>query len=96
MEMRLSAQALAMATAALWGGCMFFVGLVHVVFPAYGAEFLRVVSSIYPGYDAAPTLASLFIGTAWGIADGAVGGYLFAWLYDLAVDRLSRPPHPAV
>lgn len=92
--MRLSAKALAIAMAALWGGCMFFVGLVHVVAPAYGAEFLRAVSSIYPGYNAAPTLASLIIGTVWGILDGAVGGYLFGWLYNLAGDHLGLPPHP--
>jgi hypothetical protein len=93
--MRLSAKALAIVMAALWGGCMFLVGLVHLVFPAYGTEFLRAVSSIYPGYSAAPTLASLFIGTAWGIADGAAGGYLFGWLYDITADRLSRPQHLA-
>ncbi len=93
--MRLSTKALAIVSAALWGGCMFFVGLAHLVFPAYGAEFLRAMSSVYPGYNAAPTLSSLLIGTIWGIADGAAGGYVAAWLYDVTADRLSGPPHPA-
>jgi hypothetical protein len=76
MAIRLSAKTLAILSAALWGGCMFFVGLVDLRFPVYGAEFLRAMSSVYPGYGAAATLASLFIGTVCGIADAAAGGSL--------------------
>jgi hypothetical protein len=89
--MRFDTKALAVAAAALWGGCMLFVGLAHLVFPAYGTDFLRAVSSIYPGFDATPSVGNLLIGTVWGIADGAVGGFLFGWLYNLVDERLGRP-----
>ena len=91
--MRISVKPFAMVTAALWGGCMFFVGLLHIAFPSYGAAFLGAMSSVYPGYHGAPTLGSLLIGTAWGLADGAVGGYVLAWLYNLALQREDQAKH---
>jgi hypothetical protein len=89
--MKMSAMALAVAGAALWGGGLFAVGLANLAFPSYGADFLRMVSSIYPGYDGAPHVGSLLIGTVWGLADGWVGGYLLAWLYNQVQERLSQP-----
>ena len=83
--MKLSMKALATTSALLWGGCILFVGIVRFAFPTYGTEFLRVVSSIYPGYDAAPTATSTLIGTLWGLVDGAVGGFLFALIYNRAL-----------
>ena len=60
---------------------MLFVGLLNAVLPAYGGEFLRVMSSVYPGYSAASTVVGVLVGTIWGTLDGAVAGFLFAWLY---------------
>jgi hypothetical protein len=88
--MRISAKALAIVSAALWGGCLLFVGLANLVFPSYGADFLRVISSVYPGYDGAPRVVSVLIGTMWGLADGWGGGYLFAWLYNQVQERFNQ------
>ena len=60
---------------------MLFVGLVHLVEPSYGGEFLRMMSSVYPGADTAPTLGRVLLGTLYGLVDGAVAGYLFGLLY---------------
>jgi hypothetical protein len=87
--MKLSAKALAIVTAALWGGCLLVVGMANLIFPSYGVDFLRAVSSVYVGYDAAPRVGSVLIGTIWGIADGAVGGFLFGWLYNLVAGRMN-------
>jgi hypothetical protein len=65
----------------LWGGAMLFVGLVHLAAPSYGGDFLRTMSSVYPGADTAPTLGRVLIGTIYGFVDGAVAGWLFGWLY---------------
>jgi hypothetical protein len=62
---------------------MLLVGLVHMAEPAYGGEFLRLMSSVYPGADTAPTLGRVLIGTVYGFADGAVGGFIFGLLYDV-------------
>ena len=58
------------------------------MFPPYGAEFLRLMSSIYPLYGAAPTVAGVLVGTIWGILDGAVAGFLFSWLYNWFLSRM--------
>jgi hypothetical protein len=85
--MRLSAKALAITSAALWGGGIFFVALMHIAVPGYGEHFLQTMSSVYPGYYAAPTLGSLLIGTAWAAGDGAVGGFLLAWIYNRFAEK---------
>ena len=46
---------------------MLLVGLVHMIDPSYGAEFLRLMSSIYPGADTSPTLARVLIGALYGL-----------------------------
>lgn len=92
--MRLSTKVFALAFAALWGGCMLLVGLLNAVFTPYGADFLRVMSSVYPGYGATPTVAGVLAGTIWGILDGAVAGFLFAWLYNVFLSRGMRPTGP--
>lgn len=80
--MKLSVKAVAMASALMWGGMILIVGLCNAAVPAYGTEFLRLVASIYPGYHAAPGFGSVLIGTVYGLVDGAIGGIVFAWLYN--------------
>ena len=67
---------------------MLFVGLIHMAVPSYGGEFLRAMSSVYPGADTAPTIGRVLIGTVYGLVDGAVAGCLFGWLY-----RVFTPAH---
>ncbi|HNV85434.1 MAG TPA: hypothetical protein PKL97_00535 [Candidatus Omnitrophota bacterium] len=71
------------ACSLLWGGAVFFVGIANVKWPEYGKAFLDLASSIYPGYHALPTLKSVLVGTAYALLDGAVGGALFALIYNL-------------
>jgi len=79
--MRLSLKAITLSASILWGLAMLFVGLVHMADPAYGGEFLRMMSSVYPGADTAPTLGRVLLGTLYGLLDGAFAGYVFGWLY---------------
>jgi ABC-type nitrate/sulfonate/bicarbonate transport system permease component len=69
---------------------MLFVGLVHLAAPSYGGEFLRAMSSVYPGADTAPTLARVLIGAVYGLLDGALAGLLFGWLYQ-SFSRMEAP-----
>lgn len=73
---------------------MLFVGLLNAVFSPYGVEFLRLMSSVYPGYGAAPTVVSVLAGTIWGTLDGAAAGFLFGWLYNRFL-MLGGPAGPA-
>jgi len=60
---------------------MLVVGLIHLAAPSYGADFLRVMSSVYPGADTAPRLGRVLLGALYGFVDGGVAGLLFGWLY---------------
>lgn len=82
---KLSMKAVAFASAVLWGGAMFIVGLANLKWPAYGNAFLQLMDSVYPGYQAVTTLRAVVVGTGYALVDGAVGGFIFAWLYNLCV-----------
>lgn len=80
--MRLSVKVMTIVTAILWGGCLLFVGLINLGAPSYGADFLRMMSSVYPGFHDTRTIGEVIVGTVYGLIDGAIAGCLFALLYD--------------
>lgn len=81
--MKLSLKGAAMAGALVWGIlAMFLVGVANLVWPGYGQEFLRIMASVYPGYHATPNFGQVILGTFYGLADGAFGGAVLAWLYN--------------
>jgi len=80
--MKLNVSAVAATSALIWSGAVLTVGIANALEPRYGKDFLRCVSSIYPGYKADPTPEQIAIGTAYAAVDGAVGGAIFAALYN--------------
>lgn len=80
--MRLSLKAIALSSAILWGAAMLLAGFLHMAFPSYGGEFLKVMSSVYPGADIPPTVGRVLLGTIYGLVDGAIAGLLFGLLYN--------------
>ena len=80
--MSLNIKALALTAAVLWGGCFFLVGLANLVWPSYGGLWLDLGASIYPGYRGASGFGSVLVITLYGLADGAIAGAIFAWLYN--------------
>lgn len=65
----------------LWGGALLAVGLVNLAKPGYGKEFLRVMSSVYPGANTRRNAGRVLLGGAWGFADGFVAGLIFSSVY---------------
>ncbi|MFQ5918400.1 MAG: hypothetical protein ACE5I0_11380 [Candidatus Binatia bacterium] len=80
--MKLSLKALTLTVAILWGATFLVVAGANLLWPPYGAAFLEIMSSIYPGYEAAGTQGSVIVGTLYALLDGAIGGALFAWIYN--------------
>ena len=81
--MKLSVKGMALACAVIWGiGGMFLGGLMNMMWPWYGQDFLRLAASVYPGYHATASIGQVLVGTGYGLVDGGVGGALFAWLYN--------------
>lgn len=85
--MRLDAKALAIAGALLTGGAVLFLGVLNRIVPGYGAAALDLAASVYPGYEATAGVGSILVGTLYGLIDGAIGGWLLAWLYNLAAGQ---------
>jgi hypothetical protein len=85
--MRLNVIALTMTSGLLWGGAILVVAMANLAWPGYGRAFLELVASIYPGYQPGPSAGSVMTGTLYGLADGAAGGAVFAWLYNVLSRR---------
>jgi len=86
--MQISAKAFALTAGLFLGGSTCFIGCMNLVNPAYGAEYLSSISSVYPGFEHSRTIGSVAIGTVYGLVDGAFAGFLFAWLYNAIARRL--------
>ncbi len=86
--MRLDIRATAVTLALLWGVlAMFLTGLANLIWPGYGQALLDVMASVYPGYQATPSVGQVLIGTLYGLLDGAVVGAVVAWLYNTGAAR---------
>jgi len=85
--MRISVRGLAMALGVLWAACVLLVGVVNLAISSYGAAFLQVVSSIYPGYHNSRNFLDVLVGTGYALVDGAIGGMVLAWLYNAFAGR---------
>jgi len=82
--MKLDTKAFATTCALLWGLglCLGTLWIVLLDGPSVDPTF---IGRVYRGYSVTP-VGSL-IGLVWGLADGAIGGACFAWLYN----RLTSP-----
>jgi hypothetical protein len=81
-SMKLSVKALTYTLAILWGLCFLLVGLTNRIWAPYGGTFLELMSSVYPGYKAVAGFGNIVVGTLYAVLDGAVGGAVFAWVYN--------------
>ena len=77
--MSLSVKGAAIAAGATWGLGMFLLGLASLFFN-WGTAMTDMLGSLYIGYT--PTIVGSFIGGVWGFVDGAIGGAVFAFLYN--------------
>jgi len=80
---KLSPKALAVSFAVTWSICMFFSGIASMF--GWCVKFVDVMSSIYIGLNS--TLIGSIIGAVWGFFDGAVGGAMIAFFYNLALKK---------
>ena len=80
--MKLSVKAFGIAGAIAWGGGVFLIGLGNLISETYGVAFLEVIASIYPGYTVDGDFGSVIVATLYAALDGAIVGFVFAWLYN--------------
>ena len=92
--MKLSVKALAITSGLLWAGALLFVGICNLISPEYGMAFLDVMDSIYPGYHLGSGFVGVVVCTLYGLVDGALGGAIFAWVYNCFSGPASPAPNP--
>jgi hypothetical protein len=83
--MKLNAKAFAITAALAWGGSIFVVALLNRFWGNYGVAYLNLAASLYPGFHPGGMKAGI-VGTLYGMLDGAVGGFVVAWLYNKLSD----------
>jgi len=82
--MKLDIKAFALTCGLVWGCGLFFLTWWIIAFDGVTGD-ITLIGHIYRGYSISP-LGSV-IGLIWGLADGAVGGLVFAWLYNAIIQR---------
>jgi len=80
--MKLSIKGLAISAALIWGIALLILGSANIMFSGYGANFLEVIGSVYPGYHPGTGISSVIVGSLYGVVDAGIGGAIFAWLYN--------------
>jgi len=87
--MRFHVTALSLTTGLIWGAAILLVGAANLIWPNYGHAFLELAASIYPSYSPSSGIGSVVVGTFYGLVEGAIGGAVFAWVYNFFAYRFS-------
>lgn len=87
--MKLNIAALALTAGLFWGAALFIVALANLASPGYGAAFLELSASLYPGYRPGSGVGSVIVGSLYALVDGAIAGAIFGWLYNLLARAFS-------
>ena len=84
--MKLNIAAFALAFGVWWGGAVFLLTWWLILLGA-DTGAMSLLQTAYIGYTLSP-LGSL-VGLVWGFIDGAIGGAVLAWLYNLFAERFA-------
>ena len=85
--MKLNIKAFALTCSLIWGFGLFALTWWIMAFEGQTGE-VTFIGKIYRGFSITP-LGSL-IGLGWALADGFIGGLIFAWLYNVLSGRWSN------
>ena len=88
MKMKLNVKAFAAACGLIWGFGVFCLAWWIMLFEGATGD-ITILGHLYRGFNISP-LGSV-IGLVWALADGAIGGAIFAWLYNLLSAKMTRP-----
>ena len=78
--MKFNVKATALTCGLIWGLGLFVLTWWIIAFDGPTGES-TFIGRVYRGYSISPT--GSLAGLVWGFLDGAIGGALFAWLYNL-------------
>jgi hypothetical protein len=84
--MKLNVKAFALAFGLWWGVGLFLLTWWLIAFEGASGD-PTFIGRLYRGYTISP-IGSV-IGLVWAFFDGAIGGAIFAWLYNVLAGRFS-------
>jgi hypothetical protein len=76
--MKLETKRVALTGGVVWAAALFLTTLISI-WTGLFTDFLRTISSIYPGYSV--TYVGSVVGIVYGFLDVFIGVYIFAWVY---------------
>ena len=82
--MKLNIKAFALSCGVIWGLGLFTLTWWIIVFDGASGE-PTLIGRVYRGYSISPQ--GSVIGMSWALADGLIGGAIFAWLYNWLAGR---------
>jgi len=77
--MKLDVKAFALTCGLMWGIGLLLITWWVILWDGPN-HTVTLIGRVYRGYDL--TWLGSFIGAGWALVDGAVGGAIFAWLYN--------------
>ena len=83
--MKLNVLAFGLTCGLIWGFGLFALTWWIIAFEGATGE-VTLIGRIYRGYSIS-AMGSV-IGLVWALADGLIGGIVFAWLYNVVSSRL--------
>ena len=84
--MRLNVKAFALVCGLVWGLGLFLLTWWIIALEGATGD-VTIIGRVYRGFNISPT--GSVIGLIWALVDGAIGGAIFAWLYNLIAARTS-------
>ncbi len=87
-KMCLNVKAFALSCGLIWGLGLFILTWWIIAWGGGSIGKVTLIGQIYLGYSITP-LGSI-IGLIWAFFDGAIGGAIFAWLYNLLAGRFTQ------
>ena len=76
MTQKLNTKAVALALGIMWSLGILSISLLVLFTTSYLHNMVDFLSTVYLGYSLS------FSGMVWGFFDAAIGGFVFAWLYN--------------
>ena len=82
--MKLNVMRLGFTLGIVWGMAALLTGIGNIVLNGYGAAFLKVLESLYPGYTLGKWgFGGVVVLTLYAALDGFVLGVVIAWVHNL-------------
>ena len=80
MTQQLNTKAFSLALGLMWSIGILFISIIALIFEGYLQNIVEFLSSIYLSYSL--SFFGIIIGMIWAFIDAAIGGFVFAWLYN--------------